>query len=304
MSRAQLHLLRQVLGAGAAAADLPLERVRRNFDKLFSRFPTLDDVSVEHVELGGVACDRVDARADRGREPETLCVHLHGGGFVVGSPRSHRNLAARLSRALDATVVVPAYRLAPEHPFPAQLEDALAVWGALGEGSPTSVSTQRLLTGDSAGGGLALLVASRLADAGLHRMPDALVCLCPWADYAATTPSLDLYDAGDPLVDRAGLERMASYYLGGRDPWDPSITPLRADLSGLPPTLIQTGGEETLQDDARRLAERLREHGVDVRLDVWEGMTHAWHLFAGRVDEAQGALDAAAAWVRKNAAAP
>ena len=287
MSRAQLDLLRQVLGAGTAAAELPLERVRQNFDKLFSRFPTLDGVSVEQVEMGGVPCERVDGRLDQDPAPRTLLVHLHGGGFVLGSPTSHRNLAGRLSRASDAVVIVPEYRLAPEHPYPAQLEDALAVWGA-------ADMPQRILSGDSAGGGLALLVASRLPS---DQRPDALVCLSPWADYAGTTPSLDLYESVDPLVDRPGLELMAQQYLAGRDPWDPDITPLRADLSGLPRALIQTGGDETLQDDAKRLAERLREHGVEVQLDVWEGMTHVWHLFAGRVDEGMAAIRAVGDWL-------
>lgn len=301
MSKAQLDLLRQVLGAGTTATQLPLERVRQNFDKLFSRFPTLDDVDLTEVELGGVRCESVDAREDRSHPAGTAIVHLHGGGFVVGSPASHRNLAGRLSRAADAVVVVPEYRLAPEHPHPAQLDDALAVWNAIAATQPA----RKVLSGDSAGGGLALLAATRLlghspahpsSSQPLH--PDALICLSPWADYAGTTPSLDVYDPVDPLVDRPGLELMAAQYLAGRDPWDAEITPLRADLTGLPPTLIQTGGEETLQDDAKNLTQRLREHGVDVELDVWDGMTHAWHLFAGRVDEGGEALRAVGAWLK------
>lgn len=295
MSRSQLALLRQVLGAGKASSTLPLGRVRDNFDKLFSRFPALNAVEVTRIDLDGVPCERVDARTEPEGESDALIVHLHGGGFVLGSPTSHRNLAGRLSRAADAVVIVPDYRRAPEHPFPAQIEDALAVWRAL----PATERT--ILSGDSAGGGLAVQTAVRLASRDASRetqAPEALVCFCPWVDYAATTPSLDLNGHLDPLVDRFGLELMASQYLGGRDPWDPEITALRADLSGLPRTLIQTGGDDTLLDDAKRLAQRFREHGVEVELDVWDGMTHIWHLFAGRLDEGAAAIEAAGAWLR------
>ncbi|MDA8017747.1 MAG: alpha/beta hydrolase [Thermoanaerobaculia bacterium] len=307
MSRAQLDLLRHVLGAGQAAAGLPLERVRTNFDKLFARFPTLDGVDVCRSELGGVPCETVDARLDRSRPPETLVVHLHGGGFVAGSSTSHRNLAGRLSRAVDGVVIVPDYRRAPEARYPAQLEDTLAVWKTAMLQHPEQDVSWAVLSGDSAGGGLAVLAAARLRDEAQMqptrrraspRQPDALLCLSPWADYAGTTPSLDRFEKVDPLVDRPGLELMASQYLGGRDPWDPDVTPLRADLTGLPPTLIQTGSEETLQDDAKGLAKRLRDHGVTVRLDTWQGMTHAWHLFAGRVDEAEEALHQAGEFVQ------
>lgn len=296
MSKAQLDLLRQVLGAGAAAADLPLARVRANFDKLFSRFPSLDDVEVTELDLGGIRTERVDARSHRDAEPETLIVHLHGGGFVLGSPLSHRNLATRMSRAADAVVLLPDYRLAPEHPMPAQLEDAAAVWREVSAGDAGSVP-KRILSGDSAGACLAVQVAARAVSRGKDT-PHRLVCISPWVDFAATTPSLDRFEAGDPLVDRHGLERMAHFYLGGADPWDPEATPLRADLTGLPPTLIQTGGEETLIDDAKRLAARMDEHGVDVQLDIWESMTHVWHLFAGRVDEAEQAIGAVGDWVQ------
>lgn len=293
MSRSQLDLLRHVLGAGSQAANLPLDRVRDNFDKLFSRFPQLDGVEVESVEIGGVPCERVDGREDRSAPATTTVVHLHGGGFVLGSPTSHRNLAGRLSRAADAVVIVPDYRRAPEHPYPAQVKDALAVWEALPEGRRT------ILGGDSAGAGLAVMTALRAP-----RRPDALVCLCPWVDYAGTTPSLDRNEAVDPLVDRVGLEQMAAQYLAGRDPWDPQITPLRADLSGLPRTLIQAGGEETLLDDARRLAARMEEHRVEVSLQVWEHMTHIWHLFAGRVDESVEAIEAVGGWVLRMRLSP
>lgn len=295
MSKSQLDLLRQILGAGAAAADLPLAKVRANFDKLFSRFPTLDDVEVTELDLGGVRTDKIDARAQRDAEPETQIVHIHGGGFVLGSPLSHRNLAARMSRAADAVVFLPDYRLAPEHPLPAQVEDAEAVWRAVCA-SDAGRAAKRILSGDSAGGCLAVQVAARAVARG-ESTPHRLVCISPWVDFAATTPSLDRFEAGDPLVDRPGLERMANFYLGGTDPWAPEATPLRADLKGLPPTLIQVGGEETLLDDAKRLAARMDEHGVEVQLDVWEGMTHVWHLFAGRVDESEQAIETVGDWV-------
>ena len=170
------------------------------------------------------------------------------------------------------------------------------MWRAVSRDNSNRVK-KLILSGDSAGGCLAVQVAIRAVARG-ERTPAGLVCISPWVDFAATTPSLDRFEAGDPLVDRQGLERMAEFYLGGTDPWDPEATPLRADLTGLPPTLIQVGGEETLLDDAKRLAARMEAHGVEVQLDLWKGMTHVWHLFAGRVDEAEQAIRAVGEWLR------
>ncbi|MEM1177608.1 MAG: alpha/beta hydrolase [Acidobacteriota bacterium] len=286
MSLGQLRLLKQIIAAGDGSASLPIEELRRNFDNFLSRFPGLDGLEVEASTLGGVPVEWLTL-------PESLTsrtlVYLHGGGFVVGSPQSHRQTAARLARAARARCVLVDYRLAPESPYPAALDDVLAVWPPLLEAVGSEGVT---LAGDSAGAGLAFLAMVRLRRLGVT-LPRAFVAFSPWADYAGTTPSLDAHAELDPVVQRPGLEKMSKLYLGDADPWDPEVTPLRADLTGLPPLLIQAGGAETLLDDARRLADRAADFGVDVTLDVWPDMIHVWHLFAARLEEGQLALDQA-----------
>lgn len=286
MSLGQLLLLKQIIAAGDGSASLPIDELRRNFDRFLSRFPGVDGLHVREATLGGVAVEFLELPESRG---DRTVVYLHGGGFVVGSPASHRQAAARLARAARSRCIVVDYRRAPEWPYPAALDDVLAVWREL----QGSVDTAGLaLAGDSAGAGLAILATARLAALELP-LPRACVALSPWVDYAGTTPSLETHAALDPVVQRPGLLKMAKLYLGDADPWDPAVTPLRADLSGLPPTLIQAGGAETLVDDAKRLAARAEAHGVEVTLDIWPDMVHAWHLFAGRLEEGQSALDAA-----------
>lgn len=299
MSKGQIHLLRQILGAGGDTSDLPIPQIRRNFDRLLARFPALDDVQCRPVEVPGLAsgarAEWIDARLDRSSPAPRTLLYLHGGGFVIGSLDSHRQLIARLSRAADARCLGLEYRKAPEHPFPAALDDTLAAWRFLRESvEPGSLA----LAGDSAGGGLGVAVAVHLRDLGEPR-PAALICLCPWTDYQGTSPSLDRHAALDPVVQRAGLEKMAAHYLNGRDPWDAELCPLTMDLTGLPPTLIQTGGSDALLDDAVRLHERMTEVGVHSELEIWPDMIHVWHLFAGRLDEGAQALEAAGQWLRR-----
>ncbi|MEM8994005.1 MAG: alpha/beta hydrolase [Acidobacteriota bacterium] len=286
MSLGQLLLLKQIIAAGDASASLPIDELRRNFDRFLGRFPGVDGLEVREATVGGVAVEWLELPESRSGR---TVVYLHGGGFVVGSPASHRQTAARLARSARSRCLVVDYRRAPEWPYPAARDDVLAVWRELAG----SVDVRGLaLAGDSAGAGLGILAMAQFTGLGLP-LPRACVALSPWVDYAGTTPSLDAHAALDPVVQRPGLLKMSKLYLGDADPWDPEVTPLRADLSQLPPTLIQAGGAETLVDDAKRLAARAEAHGVDVTLDVWPDMIHAWHLFAGRLEEGQSALDAA-----------
>lgn len=295
MSLGQLQLLKQIIAAGDASASLPVEELRANFDRFLGRFPGVEGLAVEAGELDGVAIEWLDpplvaplVDGEHGQPPTV--VYLHGGGFVVGSPRSHRQTAARLAQAAGARALLVDYRLAPEHPYPAALADVLSVWRRLlGDGADPR---RLLLAGDSAGGGLAVLAMSRMARQGLAP-PAAAVVISPWVDYAGTTASLDANAHLDPTVQRPGLEKMAALYLDGADPWHPEVTPLRADLRALPPLLIQAGGAETLVDDARRLESRARAAGVSVQLEIWPQMIHAWHVFAARLEEAQQALEEA-----------
>jgi len=255
------------------------------------------DVDIYCGALGGVAAQHVavpEACADR------QILFLHGGGYVSGTPALYRHITWRFAAAAAARLAAIDYRLAPEHPFPAALDDALAAWrGLLDAGADPR---RAAILGDSAGGGLAFALALRLRDAGAP-LPAAIVALSPWTDLALTGPSLRRNAAADPLQDAASLPRMTALYLAGSDPCDPYASPLYGDPTGLPPTLIQVGSDEILRDDAERMAARLRAAGGEVALEVWPRMPHVWHAFAPMLPEALQAIGRVGAFVRQHAAA-
>ena len=209
-----------------------------------------------------------------------MILYLHGGGYVIGSINTHRELMIRFSKAANARVLGLNYRLAPENPFPAPVEDAVAGYRwLLSQGvKPNRVT----VAGDSAGGGLTVATLVAIRDAKLP-MPAAGVCISPWVDMEGIGESMTTRAKVDPMVQKAGLLGMAGLYLGGKDPRTPLAAPLYADLKGLPPLLIQVGDAETLLDDATRIAERAKAAGVSVKLEVWPEMIHVWQLFASRL---------------------
>lgn len=223
-----------------------------------------------------------------------VILYLHGGGYVSGSPATHRPVTARLAREAEARVFALDYRLAPEHPFPAAVVDAWsAYWWLLGQGIAPE---QIVVAGDSAGGGLSLALLLALRDAGLP-MPAGAVGLSPWFDLALTATSLRTNNGLD-FLNPAVLQASATMYLGNHDVHEPLASPLYADLHGLPPLLIQCGSAEMLLDDSRRLVERARAAGVDARLEIWDGMVHVWH-FAWRIEpKARAALQGVGRFVR------
>jgi phosphinothricin tripeptide acetyl hydrolase len=272
--------------------SMTLAERRTQYERALRVFPVPDGVKVEETTVGGVPAERLTPAATRGG---AALLYLHGGGYCIGSPRSHRHLAAAIAAATEAVAVVPDYRLAPEHAFPAALDDAVAVYRALlAEG----VAASRIVVGgDSAGGGLTIATLVALRDAGVA-LPAAAVCLSPWTDLTCTAPSYDTKQAVDPIVRRAGVGEMAAAYLAGRDARTPLASPLFADLRGLPPLLIQVGGDEVLLDDAVQLAERAKAAGVATTLEVWERMIHVWPWFTTLLDEATQAVDAIATFAR------
>jgi epsilon-lactone hydrolase len=213
--------------------------------------------------------------------------------------RTHRVMLSHLSRASGFKVLGLDYRLAPENPFPAPVEDALAAyrWLLWSGYDPRKI----VLAGDSAGGGLvvAAIVAMRYAG---EPLPAAGVCLSPWVDMEATGPSFVTNATSDPSVARDRILRLAGVYLAGKSPQAPLASPIHADLRGLPPLLVQVGSIETLLDDARALAQRAQAAGVEVTLEVWEDMPHVWHHFAPMLPEAQQAIARIGEFVRKNVA--
>jgi monoterpene epsilon-lactone hydrolase len=231
-----------------------------------------------------------------GARVDAALLYLHGGGYVIGSPRSHRHLGEALARAAGISCLLPDYRLAPEHPFPAAVDDALAAYRWLVE--EKQIAPGRIAVGgDSAGGGLTLATLVAIREAQLP-LPGAGICISPWTDLTCSAPSYQSKAASDPLVNLANITVMAREYLGATDPRTPLASPLFADLGGLPPLLIHVGSEEVLLDDASRLAERARAAGIPVTIEVWEQMIHVWHWFLPWLDEAQTAVEKIGSFLR------
>lgn len=277
--------LERLLAGRVHPDNRPLEQQRRDWEAearlhvlpkeaRFSR-QTVAGVECEWMEMPRVARDRV-------------FLLLHGGGYNAGSPRTHRRLAAHLSRATHRRVLTPDYRLAPEHPFPAAVKDVLTVYGGLlSEGYRED---DIVVGGDSAGGGLALSMLLALRDGGA-RMPRAAVLMAPWTDLTASSPSHRTNRKYDPLVTQEGLREAGLWYAGERDPADPMLSPLFADLSGLPPMLIQVTADEVLLDDSRLLAERAQAHGVEATYRAYDGLWHVFHASGIEIPESRQAID-------------
>ena len=266
--------------------------MRANMERMTSLMPPVPDVATEPVVANGVPAEWVsvpDVDDDR------VVLYLHGGAYVVGSLNTHRDLAGRISRASGARVLNVDYRLAPEHPHPAAVDDATAAYRWLLD--QDHAATDLAVAGDSAGGGLTIATLVALRDTG-QPMPAAGVCLSPWVDLEGVGDSMTSCAHLDPMVQREHLVRMAKLYLAEHDPRTPLAAPLYADLSELPPLFIQVGTAETLLDDARRIAERAREAGVDVTLDVWDDMIHVFQAFAPILPEGQQAIEKIGEYLR------
>ena len=223
-------------------------------------------------------------------------LYLHGGGYFFCSPETHRPITLRLGPDAAARGFVPDYRLAPEHRFPAAVEDAVAAYRHLRTGG--APASRIVIAGDSAGGGLALATLVALRDAG-EALPAGAVLFSPWTDLACTGASLVTNDGSDVMFRGDGIAKAAPLYLGDTPATNPLASPLYADLKGLPPLLIQASDSEVLLDDSRRLAAKAAEAGVPVSFKVWHHLPHAWQLFAPFLPEARAALAEAAAFIRR-----
>lgn len=271
MSDLEITALRALIASRPRSTDLAQRR--RDIDARGKQFGVPPDVSIAPVDAGGVKAEWT-AAPDVGAD--SVVLYVHGGGYVIGSLDSHRHLAAEISRAVGSRVLALDYRLAPEHPFPAPVEDTLSAYKfLLGHGiAPNRIA----LAGDSAGGGLVVGALLAIKDAGLP-LPAAGWCISPWVDMQALGASFVDRAATDPTVQKAGIEEMAAYYLGGADPRAPYAAPIHGDLRGLPPLLIQVGAAETLLDDALQLARVAGAADVMVDLQIWPEMIHVWHLY-------------------------
>ena len=283
----QQALLREML-----AVQTP-DEYRAIYSKTLRQYPPAADVTIEVVTVNGVPCERMTPPNAVGNR--TL-LYLHGGGYVIGSPADYRDMVPRIARAAQARAIAVDYRLAPEHPHPAAVDDAVTVYrGLLAQGvRPDEI----VVAGDSAGGGLTVATCVAARDAGLP-MPAAGVCISPWVDLEGLGDSMIANNDREPLVKKDLVLGMAQTYLSGQDPRTPLAAPLYADLHGLPPLLIQVGTSETLLDDARRLAVRAKAAGVETTIQEWPDMIHVWHLFGSFLREAQEASDRIGEFVRE-----
>jgi acetyl esterase/lipase len=272
-----------------------LSQMRANMEAFAAMAPPPADITLTPVSANGVPAEWVVAPRATGR----TVLYLHGGGYVIGSIATHRDIAGRIARESGAQVLLAGYRLGPEHPFPAAVEDAVACYRWLrAQGIPAS---NLAIAGDSAGGGLTMATLLALRDAG-DELPACGVLLSPWVDLEQSGESMTERDALDPMVHKNTLDEMARMYLNGADPRHPLASPIHADLAGLPRLLIQVGTSETLYDDSVRLAALAKDAGVDVTLEPWDEMIHVFQSMS-MLPEAQRAVERIGEFVRAHAGA-
>ncbi|MFJ7246867.1 alpha/beta hydrolase [Kitasatospora sp. NPDC098652] len=326
MSREQRSQVDAMLRRSASTGPRSVEEIRAGFRALMAGMIVPHDaIRTEPTTLGGRPALRVRPKGPEGSGPAdgsdrasedgteggaedgtedgtqggsgATILYFHGGGWVFGSPETALSLTGNLVARTGVGAYSPDYRLAPEHPFPAAVEDCLSAYRALLDrgGDPSAI----VFAGDSAGGGLTVTTCLAARDAGLP-LPAALLLLSPGLDATRSGESIRTKEGVDPIFTRAALDHTGAMYLGGADPRQPLLSPvLHADLTGFPPMLIQVGANELLLDDSTRLAERAREAGVDVILDVTADAPHVFQSFAGVLDEADEALDRAALFLRQ-----
>jgi acetyl esterase/lipase len=267
---------------------------RAGIDAMGAMLPPVEGFEAQPGNVGVIKGEWV--RGKHVRRTDAALLYLHGGGYAIGSPKSHRHMLGPLSIDSGLPIFAADYRLAPENPFPAAVDDGVAAYkGLLDSGiKPDHLA----IAGDSAGGGLtiATLVAAR--DLGLP-MPAAAVAISPWVDLSQGGESHRARAKRDPIVSKGGIDVMAAAYLAGADPKTPLASPLFADLKGLPPLLIQVGTEEALHDDSVALKARAEAAGVEVSFESWGGMIHVWHAFHPILSEGRDAIARAGAFLKR-----
>ena len=268
---------------------------RQRLDDIGSVWPVAADVTLAPVDVDGIAGEWSTVP---GSDSSRVLLFLHGGGYCSGSIISHRRMVSEAGRAAGVRTLAVAYRLAPENPFPAALDDALTAWHFL---RTHGIAAEHIaIGGDSAGGGLSLAVALKLRDVK-EQLPACLWLVSPWTDLTMSGSTLVTKDAIDPLIHKGYLCELADAYLGrAADRKDPCVSPLFAELTGMPPMLIQVGSAETLLDDSLRLAAAAGQTDVRVSLEIWPHMIHAWQLWNARLQPGREALGSAGNFMREH----
>lgn len=272
--------------------DVAKERIET--EALAAYFETKIQLTCKQVDTSQVQAEWITPPKT---STENVILYLHGGGYNSGSIKSHRSLAANIANSAKASAMIIEYRLAPENTYPAAVEDTFTAYRWLLESQIRP--EQIVVAGDSCGGGVVLSLLVSLRDTN-EPMPAAAVCLSPWTDLTCTGESWGTNAKKDIMLDPGSLMKAAQVYLGEADPRTPLASPLYADLRGLPPILIQVGSDELLLSDAAGLAERAQAVGVDVTLEIWEGMQHEWQFAANYLPEGRQAIDRIGEYIDKH----
>ena len=291
MAQSEIEAVRALLSSKPRPVGW-LER-RKRLDDVGSVWPVADDVKLEAVDVSGL---QGEWSIVPGSEPSRVLMFFHGGGYCSGSIVSHRRMVTEAGRAGGMRTLAVAYRLAPEHPFPAAYDDALTAWRFLrNQGIPPA---RIAVGGDSAGAGLAIALIGQLRDAHEER-PGCAWLVSPWTNLTMSGSTFATKDGVDPIIHKEYLNELANAYLPiGIDGKDPRVSPLYADLTSFPPLLIQVGSAETLLDDATRFASAAGAMDVPVTLEIWPHMIHAWHLWNAHLEPGRRALANAGAFIR------
>ena len=289
------RVIKLIVQSVEPATKRRVEEGRVSFEGIGAMLKIPKDVKFEKVDISGITALWISTPEV---VEENVVLYLHGGGYVQGSINSHKEFGSRISRVSNSRVLLLDYRRAPENPYPAALDDAVAAykWLIDDEGiNPKKV----IIGGESAGGGLTIATLLKLRDTDIT-LPAAAIILSPWTDLDMTGDSIRTKAKVDPLVSASDLFFLASLYIGDDEPKNPYISPLYADLKGLPPMLIQVGSAEILLNDSTRIAEKAKNAGVDVRLDIWEDMIHMFQLFASWAPEGQKANEKIGEFIQKH----
>lgn len=293
MDKSEIDAIRSLLGSKPRPIGW-FER-RQRLDEVGSIWPVADDVALEAVDCDGVPGEWSQVAASDSRR---VLLFFHGGGYCSGSVLSHRRMVSEAGRAAGMRTLAVGYRLAPEQPYPAAHEDAMAAWRFLRR---QGIAAENIAVGgDSAGGNLTIALIHRLRAAG-DALPGCAWLISPWTDLTMSGATLDTKAAVDPLINKAYLDELADAYAPSADRRDPLVSPLFADLLGFPPLLIQVGSAETLLADATRFAAAAGAADVDVTLEIWPHMIHAWPLWNAKLDAGRRALVSAGEFIRARA---
>ncbi len=288
-----LKVIFQLKHLKAKDGPINVAKERKNLEKLGTQFPAMYPAQYQPITIKNIRCEWV---IPNDISHDNILMYLHGGGYSFGSIDSHRGLATNIAHISHTKTLLVDYRLAPEHPYPAALDDAITVYHWLLEHHG---SKNIFIGGDSAGGGLTLALLLALRDKKVS-LPAGAVCLSPWTDLTCSNPSSEKNIRKDFLVLPQALKHCASLYYGSQNPMNPFMSPLYGDLKGLPPLLIQVGSDEMLLDDSLLFAQKAKESGVKVEIEVWEKMQHVWQFGAKHLPEGRKAIKIIGSFINGN----